>query len=200
MNKPQNILVGRDRERHALLARCEQLQESKGGFYWLSGEAGIGKTSLMEEIKDWAQEKNYQTLWGRHIAHRQAPPLNGLRQAIAQLFGVGPADGPEEVDQKVRILLEKRWSGLQLHRPILVGFLDPLAESSAETTGGQHLYYILFRLLAAAAQENPYLLFMDDCHWADTLTLDCMSFLSSLLIDQPILVIGAYRPEEPDLI
>lgn len=45
-------------------------------------------------------------------------------------------------------------------------------------------------------QANPLILFIDDLHWADQATLDWLLYLSDRMADEPLLLIGAYRPED----
>jgi transcriptional regulator with AAA-type ATPase domain/tetratricopeptide (TPR) repeat protein len=193
-------LVGREREWQALLDRCARLRCDQGGLLCLAGEAGIGKTALLEQLRAWAGQNDLIALWGRHLGHLQAPPLHGLRQALSPLFQLGPTDGPAEVERKVHATLARRWPGLELHRRALVQFLEPLAgylEPEIGSAGrGPHLYHLLFRLLVAAAAEKPLLLFLDDFHWADATTLEGLRYLAPLLADRPILLLLAYRPEE----
>lgn len=202
-------LVGREREWQNLTARCALVRQHQGGSLWLSGETGIGKTALMQQLRTWAEANGFQTLWGRHLNHAQAPPLHGWREALAQLFALSLNDPSEISAQKINATLEVRWPALQLHRRTLIQLLQPpdttptptfpkTKEDQANESAHSQLYYLLFRLLSAAAQEKPLLLFLDDLHWADTLTLDILAYLGPLLADQPILLLGAYRPEETD--
>ena len=202
-------LFGRDRQWQALMQRCQQVRQSQGGTLWLSGEAGIGKTVLMQQLRTWAEANGFQTLWGRHLNHAQAPPLHGLREALAQLFGLSLNDPPEVFALKINTALEARWPALQLHRRTLTELLQPpdhtaaptlprSKEEQAKEVDRSPLYYLIFRLLSLAAQEKPLLVLLDDLHWADVLTLDILAYLSPFLADQPILLLGAYRPEEPD--
>lgn len=77
-------LIGRAREWRALEARCERVQQGRGGLFWLVGEAGIGKSALMGVLDTWAETQGFAVLRGRHVGHRQAPPLHGLREMLRQ--------------------------------------------------------------------------------------------------------------------
>ena len=54
-------LIGRDRQWSELLARCTLVRQSQGGSLWLAGEAGIGKTVLMQQLRTWAEAHGFQT-------------------------------------------------------------------------------------------------------------------------------------------
>lgn len=197
--RTQPTVVGREQESQLLLDRCERARSGEGGIVWLQGEAGIGKTALMIQLRAWAEEHGFIALWGRHIDHHQAPPLNSMREALSQLFDIGPGDGPRQIESKIGALLEERWPGLALHRRALIHFLEPLVEDPATAATANQidfLYHPLFKLLATIAHEQPLLLFLEDLHWADAITLDCLAYILPQLPEQPLLLIASLRPEE----
>ena len=201
---PHSDIVGRTEQWHVLQARCQRARSGAGGIIWLVGELGIGKTALMDELRAWACSEGYRTLAGRHIGHRQAPPLHGLREALIQLLDIAPGDPPAIIEGKVNKQLAQHWPGLELHNRSLIHFIEPLVaeaygDSIDENTAQYpHLYHLFYRLFTTVAQERPLLFFLDDFHWADATTLDYLQYLAPLLSDHPILFIISYRPEETE--
>ncbi len=207
MSSPLSIdsnagLVGREREWQSLQERCHRARNGAGGITWIAGEVGIGKTALMSKLQIWANGERYRTLWGRHIGHRQAPPLHGLREALMPLFDIRSSDGPRAIESKVSQQLARSWPDLALHSRLLIHFLEPLVTEESRALVGEvapqplHLHHLFFRLLATVAQDQPLLLFLDDFHWADATTLDYLQYLLPLLCDQPVLFVISYRPED----
>ena len=191
-------LFGRKNEWSSLLDRCARTRSGEGGIFWLQGEAGLGKTALMSQLRTWADDNDFTTLWGSHIDHAQAPPLHGLRAALAHYFCIVAGDGPEQIESKIGELLTARFPGLALHHRGLIHFLEPLTAATDTDLGQQSdfIYHPLYSLLAAIAADRPMLFFLDDCHWADASTFDCLSYLMPLIADHPLLLIASTRPDE----
>ncbi|MEW6755483.1 MAG: hypothetical protein AB1505_31575 [Candidatus Latescibacterota bacterium] len=143
-------LVGRQREWEILRRRLEEVRQGKGGSFWLEGEAGIGKTALLDHPAAWAETSGFRVLRGRHIGHRRALPLHGVREALSVLFGITAVDDPASVEARVGRALEREWPGLRLHRRPLVGFLSPFAAadesvaSSPPEQAVERLYHLLW--------------------------------------------------------
>lgn len=102
-------LIGRAREWRALEARCERVQQGRGGLFWLVGEAGIGKSALMGVLDTWAETQGFAVLRGRHVGHRQAPPLHGLREMLRQLFAPWCWPNSGSIPQPMRSFARRAW-------------------------------------------------------------------------------------------
>lgn len=203
-SRTEKVLVGRGRELQTLRERCARAGQGQGGFACLEGEAGIGKTALLRQICVWAAKEDFAVLWGGHLEHGPAP-LHGLRQALGELFGISAADDLPQVERRVQAQVEARFPELARHRRTIIGFFQPFDPGGQggmipeRSEGLQWLHHLLFRLLGAAARQQPLLMVLDDLHWAETRSLDCLAYLSATLADQRVLLLGAYRPEEPAL-
>jgi len=60
----------------------------------------------------------------------------------------------------------------------------------------RHRLFEAFTRCLRALEGRPLIFFMDDLHWADRTTLDWLSYFLRRLRDQPLLLVGAYRPED----
>jgi two-component system, NtrC family, response regulator HydG len=206
--KTDNSFVGRDKEWNALVERCERAREGLGGLLLVEGEAGIGKSALMNRLTEWAKAHGFQTISGRYIGHHRVPPLSGLREAVSKLFSVLPTDSREIIEKKVNGYFETQWPELRYHRREIVDFLAPFGEDEGpsfdplvrrdtnEEERIQRFYYFLYQLFGNIAKGTPFLVFLEDFHWADQATLDCAGYLAARIAHDPILLVGAYRPEE----
>jgi transcriptional regulator with AAA-type ATPase domain/regulation of enolase protein 1 (concanavalin A-like superfamily) len=196
-------LVGRDGEWAAVVRRCQCARRGEGGLLLLSGEAGIGKTALLRGLRDWALAAGYRVIWGQHPDLPMAPAYHGLRQAMGQLLEIASGDGPAVVDTRLRTALQASWAQLRVHRRAIIGFLrpsdePPIRRESAPSVEdrAERLHDLLHRLLLAKAQEAPLLVLLDDCHWADTPSLQAVAYLAGLLATAPVLLVLTYRPDE----
>ena len=184
-------LVGRDREM-ALLAQCfEEAQHGRGGLVLLHGEAGVGKTRLVEEFADLLRWRGVRVLWGRCYEFERVLPYQPLSEA---LHAVISAMTPAELQSHAPwILLE-----LSLLVPELTERLadwqdrDPPAEEEQQQN-------LLFRgvagFLGKLLAEGPLVVILDDLHWATESTLQMIHFVVRNLADRDVLIVGTVRSE-----
>ncbi|MCF6377940.1 DUF2791 family P-loop domain-containing protein [Nocardioides KLBMP 9356] len=146
--------VGRDRERAALERLLDDAAAGTPGFGVLVGEAGIGKSRLLDDLVATARERGFCVAVGRCSSDDGAPALWPWQALLAGLA----RDGEEPVD--VRLLQQQ---------------LD-----DAETVQGRAFstWALLGDTVRARAQHDPVLLVVEDLHWADTPTLRALSALA----------------------
>lgn len=185
--------AGRDRELvrldHALLAA----HHGQGGVVLLSGEPGIGKTRLAEELSARARGQHDLVLWGRCYEGEGAPAFwpwsQILRDYVQQreLATLRAELGPSAADL-VALAPE-----VQLRLP---------ATQPAPPIDGTQARFRLFDgltgVLVRVARAQPLVLVFDDLHWADAPSLLLLQHLAGALTAASILVIGTYRDSDVD--
>ncbi|AUI50495.1 Predicted ATPase [Arthrobacter crystallopoietes] len=180
----QTRLFGRDRELAQWQTLADTVASGRNTELTVSGPAGIGKTSLLDEICRDAQARDWKVLRARGDARRQLPGAM-LWQWFAPLAQRLPADAPPFDGQ-----------GALLHK-----FLT--------TTGGpaqsDALSYSASWVLRSRSQDRPVIAVVDDAQWLDELSLGALLDIGSLLIDVPVLLLrgvrtgpGAEHPEGID--
>ena len=184
--------VGRDRE-WALLSRL--LQEVMGGWgrvILVSGEAGIGKTRLLEELSGLATARGVMVLSGRCYEMEQnmayAPVVEALRALLVGVDVASPPCPPVQLAVVAELLPELRevWPDLPPYQP-----LPPDEERTRLMTA-------LAQLIRRCAREEPLVLILDDLQWADPSTLQLVHYLGRQSRDQSLLLVGAYRCTQVD--
>jgi len=179
----QAVFVGRHHELVELRAGLEDAATSRGRFFLVVGEAGIGKTRLVEELAREAAERGHLVVWGRCWEGEGAPPYWPWIQVIrACLPRVADAAGAPYLAQLVPEL-----GGLQAPAP-------PVPPQS------EHARFYLFDAVAtflrSRPDHTPLVLVFDDLQWADTPSLLLLQFLVHELRDTAMLVVATYRAME----
>jgi tetratricopeptide (TPR) repeat protein len=179
-------LVGRDREWQYLLARWREATTGNPGMTLLLGEAGIGKTRLLEEFHEWAYRQGITVAYARCYAAQgrlaYAPVTGWLRcPQIRATLGNLERVWLEEI---ARLLPELSTELAELTRPA------PITESWQRL----RLFEALARAVFAAPQ--PRLLILDDLQWADRETVAWLSFLIRFDAQAELLLLTSMRPEE----
>ncbi|GAA4563989.1 hypothetical protein GCM10023176_09140 [Micromonospora coerulea] len=187
-------LLGRGEE----LARLERAAgevaaRGRPGLALVSGEAGGGKTALVEALTAGLAARGWTTAWGRSPEYAGAPVAWPWAQVTAALTSGGAAGpGPAGAEPSIGTGADAGAPG------------DP-SPAGAAGTAQEDPAVARFRLhraagarLTAAVARHPVVVVLDDLHWADPDTLD---LLTALLggpepVSGPVLVVGTYRATE----
>jgi NAD(P)-dependent dehydrogenase (short-subunit alcohol dehydrogenase family) len=180
MTRPTGLmpLVGREQELGLLLEWWAQVQEGMGQVVVLSGEAGIGKSRLVQEVQTHAAGESHTLLECRCSPYTQNSPLSSVIELFQRMLRFARDESPQEKLGKLEGFLAPYPVVLSEIVPLLAPLLSlPAPERYSPFTltpqrqRQRTLEAVLAVLLALAAQRPP-LLIMEDVHWADPSTLD----------------------------
>jgi ATP/maltotriose-dependent transcriptional regulator MalT len=180
------VLVGRQAEVERLHKALSRAQGGEPAVVLIAGEAGVGKTRLVQEILREAARRGARGLSGSCVE------LGGGGIALAPLVdalrGLARSTDAEELD---RLLGPARG---QLAR--LLPELGPATASATaqEGSAAQLLEHVL-GLITRLAAERPLVLVMEDLHWADRSTQDLVEFLIRALRELAVLLVLTYRSD-----
>lgn len=186
-------LVGREPEMTFLRERYEEMRAGHGGLLLIQGEAGVGKTRLIEEFATHLRWQGVRVLWGRCYEFERLLPYQPLAEALqAVLSTLAPG---ELADLPAWILVE-----LARLVPELSEKLPGLGASSTAPLEQEqtHLFEGVARFLATLSRDSALVLILDDLHWATESTLQMIHYLARRLAAHPVLIVGALRPEAVD--
>jgi len=196
-------LVGREQEIGLLRERWAQVKEGAGQVVLLSGEAGIGKSRLVQVLKDHVAAEPQAWLTpcqcSPYYQNTALYPLIDLLERVALRF-----EREESAPQKLRKLegfLVQYGLPLAETVPLFAALLSlPLPADSVPLTISseqqkQQTLHALLTIFVRIATQQPVLFVMEDLHWADPTTLE----LLTLLVDQGpttrILALWTFRPD-----
>jgi tetratricopeptide (TPR) repeat protein len=187
----EGIFVGRQRELVELLTALDDALAGHGRLVLLSGEPGIGKTRLAEELADRAASRGADVLPGRCWEAGGAPAYWPWVQALRTFL--------RSMEPEVaRARIGAGASYLAQMLPEVRDLVPDAAEPSAADPDSARfrLFDATATFLANAAAETPVVLFLEDLHAADTPSLLLLRFLAAQLATMPVLVVGTYRDVE----
>ncbi len=201
------VMVGRDAELQQLLGSVQSLVErNAGSFVLIHGEAGIGKTRLVNELISTVKDKFVSIIHGRSLTYRRSVAYWVFQESLRQYLGV-TLDTPES---QVRAILSKQVLGvLGTQAEDVLPYLEyilslpPSDPSTPERLSfltanqlRQQIFIAVRNWLVAEAQYCPIILVLDDLHWADDASLELLLFLLDAVQMNPILICGISRPFE----
>ena len=161
-------LIGREAETDQLDALIEHL---RGGAVVISGEAGIGKSALLEHALARASEVGAQTLVTVGVESEAELAFAGMHQLLRPI--IGPA---ELLPTPQRSALDAAFGARRDLEP------DPFLVALAA-----------HQLVCGAAEARPVALLVDDAHWLDRSTLGVLSFIARRLEGESAVLIVAVR-------
>lgn len=162
-----SAIVGREREQVVLREDLAAALAGRGRFVLLSGEAGIGKSTLAHVLAEEAASLGAAVAAAHCSETGGAPPFAPWRELLAALPGAAA-------------------HAVQLPSPFGVGGPAQSAYQLRQEVAAH---------LRTTAAEQPLLLLVDDLHWADRDSLDLLDDVTRSLSHSPILLVATYRPE-----
>jgi DNA-binding SARP family transcriptional activator/tetratricopeptide (TPR) repeat protein len=179
-------LVGRERELGLLQRRWQEAGRGLAGFAVITGEAGVGKSRLLDEFCSVIQRGGFDALRARCFAARGrlalAPVSEWLRSPALRA---------------ATSRLEPVWAR-EVDRLVPPEGTGPAARPSPMADAWQRHRFFEGLARAVLSLGRPTLLAVDDLQWCDEHTLAWLQLLLHLGQDHPLLVVAATRPEEVD--
>jgi ABC-type oligopeptide transport system substrate-binding subunit/class 3 adenylate cyclase len=201
-------LVGRGRELAQGLQALDDLLGGSGGILLVTGEAGIGKTRLVLELRDLFERSpsERRPLWleGRCVSYGESLPYWPYRDLLRDWLGAG-VDDPE---LRVRVSLRRNVERLFGPRaPEIYPYLGSMLGLALEPDAGARLaelspealqyrtFEVVGALFARLAEEGPVVLEVDDLHWADPTSVQLTERLLPLTEEAALLLVLSGRSE-----
>jgi len=186
------LLVGRETAFAQLWHAWELALQGQRQVIFITGEAGIGKTTLVDA---WVAEAAVpETLWlGRGQCIEQHGAGEAYLPLLEALGRLGRAAGGSEL---VHVLHQQAPSWL-MHLPALVpaGAFEALQRRAGGTTR-ERMLRELAEAVEVLTSERPLILVVEDLHWSDGATLDWLAYVARRREAARLLVLGTYRPVE----
>lgn len=170
-------LIGRDHPAAVLGAELDRAVASHGGLVLVTGEAGIGKTTLVTGLAEDARRRGARVLAGACWDSESTPGYWPWLQVVRALRRELPAAD---------------WAATDT--PTLSALLGEAAGAPAEDAF--RLHDAVTSALVAAAHDRPVVVVLDDLHWADAASLRLLEFAARHTWFERLLLVGVYRDVE----
>jgi serine/threonine protein kinase/tetratricopeptide (TPR) repeat protein len=174
--------VGREQELSLLTTALKDILEGKGSTWLISGESGVGKSRLLQELRVHALVEGVLVLQGQEV-EGIGFPYHLWREPLRHLI-------------LERELSDIDASVLQQIIPDIGDLLNRMITPAPELDGQQGQQRLVDTIISLFIKQNqPILLILEDLEWAED-SLDVLKQLMPVIPTLPLLVVGSYRHEE----
>jgi predicted ATPase len=170
-NSSTNLFVGRDRERAQLRDLLNAAIAGHGSLVLISGEAGIGKTTLVDDLAQQAEDGGVLVLSGGCYDLTTTPPYGPWGELLR--------DYPTAVNTLPNLPDQLRQGG-----------------DMAGIASQFELFHLAHNFFAEVSTHRPLLLVLEDLHWSDPASLELLRYLGRTIGQEAIMLIASYRHEE----
>ncbi|HLF28278.1 MAG TPA: adenylate/guanylate cyclase domain-containing protein [Anaerolineae bacterium] len=210
-------LVGRDHELDTLTARVEDVINGRGQIVSVMGEAGLGKSRLVAELRKLVladpisnlqpPTSNLQWLEGRSLSYETNTPYAPFSVLLNSLFDLRAGEPNEARYEQLKARLAELAPGRETDlAPYLSGLFEitPTGEDIERVRYlepphiRQRLFQSTVELVEHLAQARPLVLAFEDLHWADPTSLELIEQLLPLTDRAPLLILALFRPRRQE--
>ncbi|HMC37359.1 MAG TPA: AAA family ATPase, partial [Actinomycetota bacterium] len=204
---PDTPLVGRQMELGLAGEALEGVLAGAGGILFVTGEAGIGKSRLLAEMRarfEGSASEGGRPVWleGRCVSYGQAQPFGPFRELLREWVGVGPG----ETGLRLRVALRRRLDHLfgqdSEETFSLLSTIMGLGPEDVPATRVPELppralagrtFAAFEALLSKLSEEGPVVVALDDVQWSDGASIELAERLLGLTDREPLLLVMSQR-------
>lgn len=185
---PAGPLVGREQELAQVVRSAQAAQAGAGRLVLITGEPGVGKTRLAQELMVDMWQRGFLVATGRCYEAERLVPFYPFLEVLSLALRATP--------EGMRAELATRWSPLGRLLPELHIPLQPPPTNPEEER--ERLLQAVGGYLQALASTRPLAILLDDLHWADESSLRLLQHLVRFRGSARILLLGTYREIKVD--
>ena len=171
----------------ALLERLDRSVEGNGTVLLLGGDAGVGKSRLIRDLKNESMNRQIRTIEGRCSSTESSVPYAPFMDALRFRIAKGETDAVARMLGPLRTILTPIFPQLEASS----SQAEPSAEKDRERP-----FELIFNVLSRLVSDDPMLLVLEDIHWADQTSLELLHHLAHRVTSLKMLVVATYRSDE----
>jgi class 3 adenylate cyclase/predicted ATPase len=193
-------LVGRDQEVGLLLDRWEHAQEGEGQVVLIAGEAGLGKSRLIQAFRQRLAGTPHSWLECRCTPYTQGSPLQPAIELLEQGLGFKPGDDPAAKLDRLERGVERAGGSLPEVVPLIASLLSiPLGDrySPLQLSPELQRKKTMEALVAwpiGLGEQQPLVMLYEDLHWSDPSTVELLGLAIEQHPKSHVLTILTFRP------
>jgi adenylate cyclase len=189
--------IGREQEITTLRAALDEIANGSGAvMVTVVGEAGLGKSRLIDEFKNSVQSRSIEFVTARCASFEQQTPYALLARLLRSAFGVSRSDPAEVVEQRLQDRFAGNGGSLdEVARAVLLEVLG-YGRSGIDSDASRNLLVaVILRLIRLSTTAAPVVILAEDIHWSDPSSQGVLADVVAELGSAACLLIVTTRPE-----
>lgn len=191
--------VGRESELETLRALWEEARAGRGRLVTIVGEAGIGKSRLLWELRSEIRAGSAGWVEGTCVPYGQSTPYLPVTDIVRALVGLADSDPEREMEGKLserlgQFGLDAGRTGEALRYFLSLGASQTGMAALSPQERKERLLDALVRLSEAAARETPHVFVIENCQWLDQASAEFLTHAAASIPGWPALVVLTCRP------
>jgi len=194
-------LIGRDPEMQILRERWIEATAGAGQMLLLSGEAGIGKSRLVESLREDVSSESHIVLQYFGLPYYASSALHPMIAHLENTAGLKSEDTPETRLDKLEAVISAPGSDVDAAMPLLAALLSiptdgryPEIELTPKRQK-ERTFEVALDHLERLARRTPVLMLFEDVHWMDPSTIELLDLTVERITGLPVLMVLTFRPE-----
>ncbi|MBA3343191.1 MAG: AAA family ATPase [Gemmatimonadaceae bacterium] len=194
------VSVGREAPLRELLEHLDRATAGRGTILLLGGNAGVGKSRLLRELKREAATRQVRIIEGRCSSTESSVPYAPFMDALRFRIERGEGEQAAQILGPLRAILAPIFPQLESRAdPIIAAQSGKRAGKKADEAperASDRPVELIFSVLDRLAREEPLILILEDVHWADQTSLELLHHLAHRATQTRLLLIATYRSDE----
>ncbi len=192
--RPLRSFVGRESERTGLAEIFDVAAAGSGQVLGIVGEPGAGKSRLLYEFQQLIRERPARYVEIHCLAHGSATPYLPIITMLRAYFELAESDSLETIADKVQAGLAALELDAVVHAPSLLPLLGAEPEDEDRQRRKAQTFETVRQMALALARQGPLVLAVENVHWIDPTSEECLASLTEGIQAFPLLLIMTYRP------
>ena len=200
--KYESTFFGRKSELRKLKAVLKDVLSGSLRIILLQGEAGIGKSRLIQELRRTAETRSMRVLAGNGSHLERQNPYHAWRDILRSIFNINEQVDSENTGRNVEELIKSIDPSLSNRTGLLNDILhlklpeSDLTRSFDAKLRHESLTTLLITVLRHLLSRGPALIVLDDAHWLDSLSWQLALSIARASQDKPLFMVVSLRPSE----
>jgi transcriptional regulator with AAA-type ATPase domain/tetratricopeptide (TPR) repeat protein len=191
--------VGRQHELELLRRRFEAAARGQGQVIGIVGEAGIGKSRLLVELRQALAQESITYLEGRCVSYGGGTPYLPILELVRSSFGITDADSPEDTAKNASAALRDLGMTPAEALPYILHLLG-VEERTRQLSALEpelikaRTHDIVQQVMLKSSERRPVMVAVEDLHWSDNASEEYFATLVDAIAAARIVLVFSYRP------
>lgn len=196
---PPTPFVGRDPEIALLLDAYEQAAAGHGQVVFIAGDAGIGKSRLINEFRHLVRDKSHRWVEGRCASYGTTTPFLPINDGLRRYLSINDDDSEAVANEKIAALVDTigpdlAWTIPYLRQVLSLEVGDESVRGLDSASRRSEMFRALSTMMLRAAELEPRIIVVEDLHWIDPTSEEYLAFIGDLIPAARVLIVLSHRP------